>query len=66
MFWLIVCSLALYKIEQKSILPQKNKTNHLILQCPHPSPLARGFAGNKHFSKANTYLNNHGLGEIKW
>ena len=28
-FWLIVCSLALYKIEQKSILPQKNKTNHL-------------------------------------
>lgn len=41
---------------------------HLILRSPHPSPLSahRGFFGNKHFSKANTYLSMHGKEKIKW
>ncbi len=36
---------------------------HLILKSPHPSPLSAhrgGFFGNKHFSKANDYLQAHG------
>lgn len=34
---------------------------HLVLVAPHPSPLSahKGFFGCKHFSKANTYLNEH-------
>lgn len=42
--------------------------HHLILRSPHPSPLSayRGFLGNKHFSKANTYLKSQGLKEIDW
>lgn len=41
---------------------------HLILKSAHPSPLSayRGFFGNKHFSKANTYLIDHGKTPIKW
>ena len=41
---------------------------HLILTSPHPSPLSasRGFFGNKHFSKANEYLQAHGLSPITW
>lgn len=41
---------------------------HLILKAPHPSPLSsyRGFFGCKHFSQANTYLQQHGLPPIKW
>jgi uracil-DNA glycosylase len=43
-------------------------TKHLILKAPHPSPLSsyRGFFGCKHFSQANTYLQQHGLTPIKW
>ncbi len=37
---------------------------HLILNAPHPSPLAQGFLGTKHFSKANEYLKEKGLKEI--
>jgi uracil-DNA glycosylase len=43
-----------------------DKTKHLILEAPHPSPLARGFAGNKHFSKTNDYLESKGLKKIEW
>ncbi|MDX1903978.1 MAG: uracil-DNA glycosylase [Thermonemataceae bacterium] len=39
---------------------------HLVLKTPHPSPLARGFAGNKHFSQTNTYLKDKGFTEIIW
>jgi dipeptide transport system substrate-binding protein len=41
---------------------------HLILQSPHPSPLSsyRGFFGCKHFSKANSYLKQHGREPIDW
>ena len=37
---------------------------HFILNAPHPSPLAQGFLGTKHFSKANEYLKEKGLKEI--
>ena len=39
-------------------------TKHLVLNAPHPSPLAQGFLGTKHFSKANEYLQEKGLKEI--
>ena len=41
---------------------------HLILQSPHPSPLSahRGFFGNRHFSKANEYLQSHKKSPIDW
>lgn len=41
---------------------------HLVLTSPHPSPFsaARGFFGNKHFSKANTYLQAHNYEAINW
>ncbi len=41
---------------------------HLVLKSPHPSPLSahRGFFGNKHFSKANRYLEAHGIKPIEW
>jgi uracil-DNA glycosylase len=41
---------------------------HLILKSAHPSPLSahNGFFGNRHFSKANTYLVKHGIDPINW
>ncbi len=45
-----------------------DKSKHLVLEAPHPSPLSahRGFLGCKHFSQANEYLRKHGLEEIDW
>lgn len=45
-----------------------NAHENLLLKSPHPSPLSahRGFFGNKHFSKANTYLESKGSGKIDW
>ncbi|WP_084370607.1 uracil-DNA glycosylase [Reichenbachiella faecimaris] len=45
-----------------------DQTKHCVLESPHPSPFAahRGFFGNKHFSKTNTYLRENGLKEIEW
>lgn len=45
-----------------------NKSRHLVLESPHPSPLSahRGFFGNKHFSRANEYLLAHGQIPINW
>lgn len=44
-----------------------DSSKHLILEAPHPSPLARGgFFGCKHFSKANTYLSSHKYTPIDW
>ena len=45
-----------------------DRAKNLVLESPHPSPLSahRGFLGNKHFSKANAYLEEHGLEPIKW
>ncbi|MDZ5711155.1 uracil-DNA glycosylase [Jeotgalibacillus haloalkalitolerans] len=41
---------------------------HLILNSPHPSPLAahRGFFGSQPFSKTNKYLKEHGIDPINW
>ncbi|QOV20021.1 uracil-DNA glycosylase [Blautia liquoris] len=41
---------------------------HLILEAPHPSPLAayRGFFGSKPFSKTNKYLEENGITPIDW
>ena len=41
---------------------------HLVLTSAHPSPLSayNGFFGNKHFSRANAYLKEHGEQEIAW
>lgn len=45
-----------------------NTTKHLVLKAPHPSPLSayRGFFGCKHFSLANTYLEQKGQTAIDW
>ena len=41
---------------------------HLVLKAPHPSPLSahRGFLGCAHFSRTNTYLEQHGMAPIDW
>jgi uracil-DNA glycosylase len=45
-----------------------NTSKHKILESVHPSPLSasRGYFGCKHFSKANSYLKEHGKAEIVW
>ena len=45
-----------------------DKSKHLVLEAPHPSPLSayNGFFGCKHFSKCNQFLKEHGLPEIEW
>lgn len=45
-----------------------DRTRHLVLTSPHPSPLSasRGFFGNHHFSLANDYLVKHHKTPIQW
>jgi len=45
-----------------------DRDRHLVLMSPHPSPLsaARGFFGNRHFSRANAYLEEQGSAPIDW
>jgi uracil-DNA glycosylase len=45
-----------------------DRTKHLVLEAPHPSPLSahRGFLGCRHFSKTNEYLQRHGISGISW
>jgi uracil-DNA glycosylase len=45
-----------------------DRSKHLVLESVHPSPLSasRGFFGNKHFSKCNDYLKEHGIETIDW
>jgi uracil-DNA glycosylase len=46
-----------------------DSTKHLVLTSGHPSPLSanRGYwFGNKHFSKANNYLQKNGKQPIDW
>lgn len=44
------------------------KKEHLVLKAAHPSPLSatRGFFGCQHFIKANDFLKEKGLSEIRW
>jgi len=43
-------------------------SRHLVLKAPHPSPLSAhsGFLGCRHFSKANAFLEKHGMAPIDW
>jgi uracil-DNA glycosylase len=43
-------------------------SNHLVLECAHPSPLSayNGFLGCGHFIKANTFLSAKGEKTIDW
>lgn len=53
--------------QQKSKIIDANK--HLILTAGHPSPMSanRGlWFGNKHFSQANSYLQQQGFATIDW
>lgn len=45
-----------------------DRSRHLVLTSVHPSPLSahNGFFGNRHFSRANEYLQQHGLTPIEW
>lgn len=45
-----------------------DKSKHLVLESPHPSPLSAhaGFFGNHHFSQANDFLKKHGMEPIDW
>ncbi len=45
-----------------------DRTKHLVLEAPHPSPFSAfsGFFGCKHFSKANDYLISHNETPINW
>ena len=45
-----------------------DRDRHFVLTAPHPSPLSahRGFFGCRHFSKANTWLERHGMEPVRW
>lgn len=45
-----------------------DRTKHLVLEAPHPSPFsaASGFFGSRHFSQTNAYLVSHGGVPIVW
>lgn len=45
-----------------------DRKKHQVLTAPHPSPLSvyRGFAGCRHFSQANAYLEQHGIAPVDW
>lgn len=45
-----------------------DRTKHLVLTAPHPSPLSasRGFFGCRHFSQANEWLTARGKMPIAW
>lgn len=43
-----------------------DSSRHCILESAHPSPLASGFIGCRHFSKCNDFLAKHNEREIDW
>lgn len=45
-----------------------DRSRHLVLTAPHPSPLSahRGFFGCRHFSRTNDYLQRNGKEPIRW
>ncbi|OHV12070.1 uracil-DNA glycosylase [Kushneria phosphatilytica] len=45
-----------------------DRQRHLVLHAPHPSPLSahRGFFGCRHFSRANAFLQEHGMTPVDW
>jgi uracil-DNA glycosylase len=45
-----------------------DEQRHLVLTAAHPSPLSasKGFFGCRHFSRANSYLVEHGHAPVDW
>lgn len=43
-----------------------DRNKHCVLEAPHPSPMARGFVGCRHFSRVNEFLRSKGLEEVAW
>ncbi|HPF03300.1 MAG TPA: uracil-DNA glycosylase [Bacteroidales bacterium] len=45
-----------------------DRSRHLVLESVHPSPLSasRGFFGNRHFSRCNSYLAENGIAPVDW
>jgi uracil-DNA glycosylase len=45
-----------------------DRTKHLVIESPHPSPFSAhtGFFGSKPFSRTNEYLRGHNVVEIDW
>ena len=54
-----------YAMKKGSVI---DRDRHLVLTAPHPSPLSahRGFFGCRHFSKANAWLERHGMEPVRW
>lgn len=52
----------------KAKIPLIDARRHLILTAAHPSPRSadRGFFGCRHFSRANAYLQEHGISSVSW
>lgn len=65
------CAYLLWGSHARSKAPlirQASTGPHLILEAPHPSPLSahRGFLGCRHFSRANSWLEEQGAAAIDW
>ncbi|MGI6511805.1 MAG: uracil-DNA glycosylase [Catenisphaera adipataccumulans] len=58
----------LWGAKAKAAMKLLDNPNHLILTCPHPSPLSahRGFFGCNHFKSTNLFLTRHGKAPINW
>lgn len=54
-----------YAIRKRELI---DESKHLVLTSVHPSPMsaARGFFGNRHFSRTNDFLQSHGESPIVW
>lgn len=54
-----------YAIRKQELV---DKSRHLVLTSPHPSPLSayRGFFGNHHFSLCDSWLRQHGKEPVIW
>ncbi len=54
-----------YARSKKSLI---DASRHLILEAAHPSPYSadKGFLGCRHFSRANAFLQAHGIEPIDW
>lgn len=53
-----------YAKEKKNLI---DTTKHIVLESPHPSPLAGNrFVGNNHFFEVNDILRRRGEKEIQW
>lgn len=45
-----------------------DRTRHCVIESAHPSPLSayRGFFGSRPFSRANSYMSEHGIDPVEW